>query len=258
MVDSNGTLGCFTDRTVTLRNNGNCPLTITSIAAVGVSGNVADYAVITPSVVTVENPIILPTGEETLVVTMRFTPQVDVDPLAPSEVTGLMTVMSDDPDSDHTADLCGESVAQSGMRILVTDVTSGTPVIVPEVDNITIQSKGKNRPGPINLQFVDHPESFANVCGNVISYHVDQETLPSTETTGSGPQSSYQAKAMEGNLQAIEKFGLGQCEFREFQLELQDSTSESCPLLAKGDSCSNAGECCSGKCKGPSGGKTCK
>jgi hypothetical protein len=144
------------------------------------------------------------------------------------------------------------------MRILVTDISSGSPVIVQEVDSITIQSKGKNRPGPINLQFVDHPASSDGVCGNTIDYHVDQETLPSTETSGSRQKSSYQAKAMEGNLQAGESFGLGQCEFREFQLQLQDSSSESCPLLAKGLSCSNAGECCSNKCKGPSGNKTCK
>ena len=131
-------------------------------------------------------------------------------------------------------------------------------MIVNEVDKIVIQSKGKNRPGPINLQFTDQLASFAEVCTNFINYHVDQETLPSTATTGSDPRSSYQAKAMEGNLQATENFGLGQCEFREFQLELQDSDALMCLLLPKGDMCINDGECCSGKCKGPAGGKACK
>jgi len=63
---------------------------------------------------------------------------------------------------------------------------------------------------------------------------------------------------MEGNLQTTENFGLGQCEFREFQLQLQDSDASMCLLLPKGDACTTDGECCSGKCKGPSGGKSCK
>lgn len=144
------------------------------------------------------------------------------------------------------------------MRILVTDVSTGAPVIVDEVDSITIQSKGKNRPGPINLKFTDQPVSTTMVCGNTIDYHVDQETLPSTATTGSGPQSSYQVKAKEANLQTAMSFGLGQCEFLEFQLELQDSDAEMCLLLPKGDSCTTDGQCCSGKCMGPAGGKSCK
>ncbi len=250
MVVDTDSLGCFSERSATLRNNSVCPLTISNITTQAGT----DYAVMAPTLF----PILLPSGEETLEVTVRFTPQSDDDPLAPSEVTGLMTVVSDDPDFPHTADLCGESVAQSGVRILVTEVSSGAPVIVGEVDNITIQSKGKNRPGPINLQFFDQSASLAEVCSNDINYHVDQETLPSTATTGSGPQSSYKAKAMEGNLQASESFGLGQCEFRDFLLELQDSTAEICLLLAKGDACITDGECCSGKCKGPAGAKSCK
>jgi hypothetical protein len=173
-------------------------------------------------------------------------------------VTGLLTVVSDDPDFPHTADLCGESVAQSGVRILVTDVSSGTPVIVDEVDSITIQSQGLNRPGPINLRFTNQPVSSAMVCGNTIAYHVDQETLPSTATTGSNPQSSYEGRAKEGNLQTAQSFGLGQCEFREFQLQLQDSRAAACLLLPKGAACTTGGECCSGSCQGPTGGKTCR
>lgn len=96
------------------------------------------------------------------------------------------------------------------------------------------------------------------VCGNTIDYHVNQETLPATETTGSNSKSSYQAKAMEGNLQTSQSFSLGQCEFREFQLQLQDSDAPACLLEPKGAACTTDGECCSGKCKGPESSKTCK
>jgi hypothetical protein len=144
------------------------------------------------------------------------------------------------------------------VRILVSDVSSGVPFAIDVVDSMSIQAKGKNRPGPIHLQFTDQPLSSAPVCGNTIAYHVNQETLPSTGTSGSNPKSSYQAKAMEGNLQTAESFTLGQCEFRDFQLQLQDSDSPVCALAQKGDSCTTAGDCCSNKCKGPNGGKTCK
>jgi hypothetical protein len=96
------------------------------------------------------------------------------------------------------------------------------------------------------------------VCGNPVLWHVDQETLQAAGTTGNNPNGSYTAKAKEGNLQITETFGLDQCELREFQLQLGDNDGAMCLLLPKGAACSNAGECCSGKCKGPEGGKTCK
>ncbi len=249
VVDTSGTLGCFSERGITLRNNAQCPLTISSISAAG-----ADFLVTDPTVF----PILLPGGEETLGVTVRFVPQADADPLAPSEVTGQLTVVSDDPDGPGLADLCGESVAQSGVRILVTDQSGEPPVAIDSVDDMRIQSKGINTPGPINLHFVDQPLSSAMVCGNQIDYHVDQETLPSTDTTGNNPSSSYRAKAKEGNLQAEETFTLGQCEFREFQLQLEDADSGVCLLLPKGAACTTDGECCSGRCRGPAGGKSCR
>jgi hypothetical protein len=249
VVDKTGTLGCSSERMVTLRNNSECPLTITDITAAG-----QDFTVTAPTVF----PVLLPSGEETLEVAIQFTPQSDLNPLAPSALTGSLTIVSDDPGPAQPANLCGESVAQSGVRLLVTEVSSGSPVPVDEVDSITIQSKGKKTPSPINLQFFDQPLSSANICGNDIYYHVDQETLPEVGTTGSNPKSSYSTKAMEGNLQTSESFSLGQCEFRDFQLELFDSNSNICLLLPKGDSCTTAGECCSGKCKGPEGNKTCK
>lgn len=254
VVDVNSTLGCFSERTVVLRNNGACPLNISSILAAGVSGNPADFRVAAPTVF----PILLPAGEETLNVRVRFTPKADVNPLAPSEVTGELTVVSDDPDGAVEADLCGESVRQSGVRMLVTNVSSGDPVPVPNVDVITLTSKGVHTPSPINLRFTDVALSSTEVCENQIDYHVDQETLPNTATTGANPKGSYTAGAKEGNLQKSESFGLGQCEFRDFQLQLQSSNSGGCLLAPKGASCTSPGQCCSGKCTGPSGGKTCK
>ena len=254
VVDAEGSLGCWSERIVVLRNNGSCPLEISSIMAAGVSGNPADFAVAAPTTF----PILLPGGEETLNVRVRFTPQSDDDPLAPSEVLGQLTIASDDPDGAAMADLCGESVQQSGVRILVTDTSSGDPLPISNVDVITLSSKGKHTPSPINLRYTEVELSTANVCGNEVLYHVDQESLPSTETTGSGPKSSYTANAKEGNLQAGESFTLAQCEFRDFQLQLSDSSSGSCLLKAKGESCTSAGECCSGKCNGAAGAKTCK
>ena len=253
VVDTTGSLGCYNDRTVVLRNNGECPLTINGIDAAGL-GDVLDYGITAPT----QFPIILPSGEETLEVNVRFTPQSDDNPLAPSEVLGLLTVMSDDPDGDTTGDLCGESAAQSGIRVLTTEISSGLPIAIDGVDRMTITTKGKKTPSPINLQFTDVPLQTASVCNSTISWHIDQETLPNVQTTGSNPQSSLQATAKEGNLQDSQSFNLDQCEFKEFQLQLLDSGSPVCTLLPKCAACSNAGECCSGKCKGPDGGMTCK
>jgi hypothetical protein len=249
VVDTNNNLGCFSDRIFNLRNNGECPLTIDSISASG-----ADFTLMEPSVF----PIILPSGEETLGVKVRFTPQSDADPLAPSEVTGILTVVSDDPDNPLTGNLCGESVAQSGVRILVTDQSVPVPVPIDEVDSMSVQTKGINTPSPINLRFTDQPLSSANICGSQVDYHLDLEFLPATNTTGSNPKSSYEAKAKERNLQAAQSFGLDQCELREFQLQLEGSAARICLLLTRGEVCTNDAECCSNKCRGLIGKKICK
>ena len=250
VTDLDGSLGCYTERITVLRNNSICPLTIESITASAVD----EFTVQTPS----EFPVLLPGGEETLEVTVRFTPQSLGNPLAPDEFTGLLTIVSDDPDASGEAGLCGEGVAQSGVRVLATDISSGIPLVVDEVDNITIKSKGKKTPSPINLQFTDVTPQSVDICENTVTWHVDQETLPSAQTEGTNPKSSYQVSAKEGNLQDAQNFNLGQCDFLEFQLQLQDSDSEICLLLPKGAACTEAGQCCSGKCKGPNGGKTCK
>jgi hypothetical protein len=194
-----------------------------------------------------------------LSVTVRFTPKTDANPLAPGEITGLLSVSTDDPDASNEAALCGESAAQSGVRALVTEVSSGIPLVVGSVDSITLKSKGKNTPSPINLSWSHKAaEGPVSVCGRNVSWHVDVETLPTTGTTGSkGGKSQYEVAVRDGNLQTTKIFDLGQCDFTEFQLQLLDSGSPSCALKAKGASCSVGAECCSGKCTGKSGSKTC-
>jgi hypothetical protein len=248
VMDLDGSLGCYSERTTTVRNAGDCPLTIQSISAAD------DFTVMTPSIF----PLVLPPGEETLEVTVRFAPLNAGDPLAPDEVLGLLSIVSDDPDTSGEAPLCGEGVAQSGIRVLATEISSGIPLAIDGVDNINIRSKGKNTSSPINLQFTDVPVQTASVCENTVAWHVDQETLPAVGTTGGNPKSSYQVHAKEGSLQSSETISLGQCDFLEFQLQLLDSSSEACTLLAKGEVCTTAGECCSGKCKGPAGNMTCR
>jgi hypothetical protein len=250
VTDLDGSLGCYSERTAVVRNNGLCPLTIESITA----SAVGEFTVQSPSVF----PVYLPTGEETLDVIVRFTPQSLGNPLAPDEFNGTLTIVSDDPDGNAEAGLCGEGVAQSGVRVLTTEISSGFPLVVEGVDSIRIRSKGKRTPSPIDLTFTDVDSTTVDICGNTVTYHVDQETLPVVGTAGSNPKSSYEVSAKEGSLQDAQSFDLNQCEFREFQLQLLDSGSDICLLKDKGESCDTDGECCSGNCKGKSGSKTCK
>ncbi len=250
VVDGDGSLGCYSERSTNLRNTGDCPLTIADISAAG-----NDFTVMGPSIF----PIVLPPGEETLAVTVRFTPESGGDPLMPDETLGTLTVDSDDPDASGEAELCGEGVVQSGIRTLVTDITSGLPLIVDSVDSMTVRSKGKKTPSPINLMFTDVEPLNTTVCGNEVHWHLNLETLPATATTGQAGKSQYETNAKEGNLQDNRSFPLGQCEFSEFQLQLKASDGGgSCLLLEKGEACTSAAECCSGKCTGKSGAKTCK
>jgi hypothetical protein len=109
--------------------------------------------------------------------------------------------------------------------------------------------------------FTDVPALNATVCENVVHYHLNLETLPAVETTGKNGKSQYEVKAMEGQLQDNRSFVLDQCEFKEFQMQLKSSDGGDdgeCLLLGKGEACVLDSECCSGKCKGPDGGKTCK
>ena len=170
-------------------------------------------------------------------------------------------MFSDDPDLVDQAALCGEGVVQSGVRILATDVTLGIPVPIAGLDRLDLTSKGKNTPSPVSITLTDVDPLSTDVCGNTVTYHLNYEALAATGTTGSNPKSSYQAKAREGNQQDSQSFNLNQCEFLEFQLQLTGNSGgdpPACTLGQKGDSCTLASECCSNKCTGKAGSKTCK
>jgi len=212
VADSTGTLGCSADRSLTLRNNGACPLMISGIN----TGGSLDFSVLGPT----QFPVTLPPGEETLAVNVRFTPQSGGDPMTPDEILGTLTVTSDDPDALGQAALCGEGVAQSGMRLLVTDVTAGVPSIIGSVDDLRVSSKGKGTPGPIQFRFRNQTPSSEMVCGNTVNYHVDLEVLPTAATTGNNPKASYEVRAKEGQMQSSETFQIGQCDFLAMQVQL--------------------------------------
>jgi hypothetical protein len=208
--DPNGDLGCYSDRMLVARNVGTCPLVINDMSAT------APFSVIAPT----EFPITLPPGEETLDVTIRLAPTNGGGSVtSPDDVTGTLTVVSNDPGGDETAGLCGEVAAQSGIRILMVDF-SDTPI--NGVDMLTLQSKGIHTPKPIHIRMTDVPVSVdLDVCGNTVRYHMQQEDLPPTHTTGNDPNSSYHVRGKEGNKQAKNDFVLDQCEFKEFILRLR-------------------------------------
>jgi len=209
--DPNGNLGCFSDRTLVVRNNGTCPATITGIAAA------APYSVVAPT----QFPVTLPVGQETLNVTVRFKPTADPSgPSTPGQTPGTLTLTSTYGGAvpDKTAGLCGEAVVQNGMRVLVVD---GLNNPINGLDTLTLTSKGVNTPSPISVRLKNVNPATTPVCGNTVRYHLDSENLTPTQTTGSNPRSSYSITAKEGNKQVDQSFTLGQCEFREFILRLQ-------------------------------------
>jgi hypothetical protein len=212
VVDATGTLGCFSERTATLRNTGKCSLTVDNVAATA-----PHFLVVAPT----QFPLTIGPGG-TVSARVRFLPKSDADPHAPSEVTGQLAVTSSDPDAtDGIAALCGESVAQSGIRALTVNVTTGTPVPIDPLERLTLTSKGKNTPSPISIRLTQVPVSTANVCGRTVRWHLDEETLPAVQTTGSNPRASYQIDAKQGSLQTSESFELGQCDFKEFTLQIK-------------------------------------
>ncbi len=212
VVDTTGVLGCFSERKATLRNTGKCSLTIDSVSATA-----PHFQVVAPT----QFPLTINAGGA-IEARVRFVPKSDANPSAPSELTGQLTIVSSDPDAaDGNALLCGESVAQSGVRALAVNVTSGTPVPIDPLERLTLSSKGKNTPSPINIRLTQVAVSTANVCGRTVKWHLDNETLPTAQTTGSNPQSSYELGAKQGSLQTSESFSLGQCDFKELTLQLK-------------------------------------
>jgi hypothetical protein len=209
--DPTGSLGCFSDNTVVVRNNGTCPAVITGIAAT------APFTVVTPT----QFPVTLPVGQETLKVTVRFKPVSDPSgPSTPGQTSGTLTVTSTygGTTTPSLAGLCGEAVVHSGVRVFVVD---GSDNPINSLDSLTLTSKGVNTPQPISIRLKDVAPQTSMVCGNTVRYHLDTETLPPTQTTGSNPKSSYELTAKEGNKQANQSFTLGQCQFKEFIIRLK-------------------------------------
>lgn len=91
---------------------------------------------------------------------------------------------------------------------------------IDSVDSLTLQSKGIQEPGPINIRLTDVAPTTTEVCGNTIRFHLNREDLPPTHTTGNNPLSSYTIGAKDGNKQVTKTFHLGQCEFIEDILKL--------------------------------------
>lgn len=241
VVDVEQNLGCYADQSVNVRNFGLCPLVIDGFEATD-----EDFTVIEPT----QFPIILPPGEETLGVTVRFAPLADDAPLTPTEIWGALTATSNDPDGPLVVDLCGESADGSGVRVLVSDASGTSSVPVSSVERITVDSSGINQPGPVNLTYDDQALVETSVCGRTVRYHANLETLPATETTGNDPNSSYEVAAKQGQLQSTAEFSLAACEFKEVQLELSDPDGGGCTLLGAGEDCTVDAECCSGNCTG--------
>jgi len=204
-----GGLGCFSDKMLVIRNNGTCPLVISGIGA----SATPPFSVIAPTIF----PITLPVGEESLKVTVRFDPTAAGSAFSPDDVTGTLTVMSNDPQGDAMGGLCGEPVGQSGVRELVVNNAQNP---ISGVDSLILKSKGINTPSPISIMLTDVFPTTTMVCNKSVTWHLNREDLPTTQTTGSNPRSSYTTKAKEGNKQASKSFSLGQCDFKEFILKL--------------------------------------
>src|SRR5262249_41218284 len=130
--DPTGNLGCFTDRQISVTNAGVCPLTISSLTA----GPATAFNVINPTV-----PLTIGPGAAPVPVTIRFKPTVLAGqlPHAPDQLTGLLTIVSNDPVSLPTANLCGEPTMRSGIRVLV---TNGSAAPINPLKSLTLQSKG--------------------------------------------------------------------------------------------------------------------
>jgi hypothetical protein len=162
VTDAGGVLGCFSDQTVRITNDGFCPLKIDDITAT------PPFAVIDPTVF----PIVLQPNVDQLNVTVRFAPLAGGPVDEPDEATGILQIASNDPDLiDETADLCGEPIGeQAGLRVLGVDKTSGLPV--------DILTKIKLKLGTnLIVKETDVPLKDTLICGNTVLYHFHREQL---------------------------------------------------------------------------------
>jgi hypothetical protein len=214
--DPTGNLGCYTDRQISLSNAGVCPLTITNWSTAISPPSPAftnPFFIINPTL-----PLTIAPGAAPVPVTIRFRPTdlTTQNSSAPDQQAGTLSISSNDPAvATPIANLCGEPVTRSGIRVLVTD-TNANPI--SPLSSLTIQSFGLSPQFSQKLSNVT-PIS-TSVCGSpTIRYHVDNETLPPAGTTGSNPKASYTITAQNNSKPISQSFTLGQCEFKTFTLQ---------------------------------------
>jgi len=213
--DPTGTLGCYTDKRITVSNTGICPLIIPSIATVnGLDGKGLPLpaAPLEYNVVNTPLPITLNPAAKPVPITVRFKPEIltDQNPTAPDQQTGTLKITSNDPVvGDNTSALCGEPVYHSGARVLLVD-TLNNPLASVTTLRLTTQDivptfLEKLSPAPL--------QPPANVCGNTVYYHLDNETL---KPTGKNPNAYYVVLVNDNPHYFLPvDFRLGQCQFQQ-------------------------------------------
>ena len=215
--DPTQTLGCFTDRQITVANAGSCPL---QIPAGGLSASPATYFNVTNPT----TPLSIAPGAAGVPITVRFRPLSTAGQLvnAPDQRTGTLSITSNDPNTaDNTAGgadgLCGEPVVHSGARVLVVDAASN-PLL--SVNSITLQSKGLTP--PFQQKLMPAPLfTINNICGNTVRFQLDNENLRPAGTTGNNPKASYTLSAKQGSTQANMSFTLGACQMQQIILQVK-------------------------------------
>jgi hypothetical protein len=211
VTDTTGNLGCYTDRQITIANSGICPLTITNLSA----GPSDTFSIVTPAA-----PLTIGPGASPVPITVRFKPTTLTGqiPTAPDQRTGTFSITSNDPSNPlPSAQLCGEPVTRSGIRVLVTDSTISP---INPLKSLTLSSSGLSP--QFSQKLTDVVPASTSLCGNPpnsIVYHLDNETLPPAGTTGNNPKASYTLTAQNSSKPISMSFTLGQCDFKVFTLQ---------------------------------------
>ncbi|HTS36097.1 MAG TPA: choice-of-anchor D domain-containing protein [Candidatus Solibacter sp.] len=219
--DPSGTLGCHTDKQITVSNTGICPLIIPKVTTVnGLDGKGLNLPP-TPlefNVVNTKLPITLNPNGKPVPITVRFAPKIltDQNQTAPDQQTGTLQITSNDPViADDTAALCGEPAYHSGTRILLVD-TLNKPIssvanLILTTTNITPPFNESLKPAPL--------QPPANVCGNTIYYHLDNETL---NPTGNNPNAYYRILVKDNpHYYPPTDFRLTQCQLQQIVVQRQ-------------------------------------
>jgi Abnormal spindle-like microcephaly-assoc'd, ASPM-SPD-2-Hydin len=213
--DPTGTLGCYTDKQITVSNTGICPLIIPKVKTVnGLDGDGLPLpaAPLEYKVVNTPLPITLKPLGKPVPITVRFKPEIKTDqnPTAPDQQTGTLDITSNDPVvADNTSALCGEPVYHSGVRILLVDTLNNPLSSVTRLrlttQDITPTFLETLSPAPLKPP--------ANVCGNTIYYHLDNERL---NPTGTDPNAFYVVLVNDNPHYFLPvDFRLGQCQFQQ-------------------------------------------